>query len=791
MSRLSLSGESQSRGAPSTQLYLGLGFTTLATLILELTLTRLFSVVFFYHFAFLAISLALFGLGAGGVFSYVVAKRAVNLSAELGRLSFLNSVSLVLLLWFILSRHGEMSFWTLAGVYTASAVPFFFAGTVVSLAISEAVDRIGRAYCFDLTGAAAGCLLLIPFLDLFGGPNTVIAAAVLYGVAAAFWFNRAGDRSLRALSVLVALLLVMLMVVNGANRIFDVRWSKGERIPEERITKWNSFSRVAVSRKGTEASGYWNIVIDGDAAAAIPTFDWDNLGNQERRDLLYQGPGLAYLLRPRAKTLIIGAGGGYDIARALAGGSRDVTAVEINPIIANTIMRGQMVRESRSLYLRPEVRVAVEDGRSYVRRSAERYQVLQATLVDTWASTAAGAFALSENNLYTTDAFVDYLGHLAEDGLLSFTRWGFDPPRESLRLISLAMEALRRRGAMNAAMHVIAVREKAEDIGAFGSLDTVLISRRPFSAADIERARTVAAEAGMEVLYVPGVRAGNPFAGLLAAEDPRIVWRSYPYDISPVSDDRPFFFFTVQPRDVLEFVHGSNRKSADYKLNRAVPLLFSVMLVSLLATGLILVLPRWLLGTKLPAEGRTSVFLLYFFCLGAGYMLTQLALIQKFMILLGRPTYALTIIVFTMLLASGAGSYVSGRAIAGEDRRLRGVLAAVAVLIALLALTSGPAVNAAAGWPLMLRMTMAVVFVAPAAFFMGMPFPGGLRRLNERDAPSVRWAWSLNAAASVMGSVLSVALAIYLGLRATLLVAAGLYLAALLLVFVTRTPRRA
>ena len=790
MSRLSVSGDSATPGAQWTQLYLGLGFTTLATLILELALTRLFSVVFFYHFAFLAISLALFGLGAGGVFSYVIARRAGNLSSELGRLSFLNAISVVLLLWFILSRHGAMTLTTLATVYAASAVPFFFAGTVVSLAISDAVERIDRAYFFDLTGAAAGCLVLIPFLDWFGGPNTVIAAGVLYGVSAAFWFNRAGEGNLRALAVLVALLLVMLMVVNGANRIFDVRWAKGQRIPVERFSKWNSFSRVAVSRYGEPGSDYWNIVIDADAATAIPAFDWNRgISEEARHDLLYKGPGLAHLLRPQAKTLIIGAGGGYDIARALAGGSRDVTAVEINPIIANTIMQDQFLRESQGLYQRPEVRVAIEDGRSYVRRSPERYQVLQATLVDTWASTAAGAFALSENNLYTTDAFSDYLGHLQDDGVLSFTRWGFDPPRESLRLISLAMEALRRQGEANPREHVIAVREKTADIDAFGSLDTILISRRPFTAQDVARTREIAAQAGMDLLYLPGVASGNPFDQLLTTADPQAFWKTYPYDVSPVSDDRPFFFFTVQPRDLLEFVRSANRINGDYKVNRAVPLLFGVMLVSLAATLVILVLPRWLLGAKLPSGGGTATFLLYFLFLGAGYILVQLALIQKFMILLGRPTYALTLIVFSMLVSSGAGSFFSRRIVADDDRRLRWVLLGVALAIAVVALASGPVVAAAAGWPLTARMAITTLFIAPAAFLMGIPFPSGLRRLNELHAQSVRWAWSLNAAASVMGSVLSVMLAIYLGLRATLFVAAGLYLAALLVIVITRVSR--
>ena len=201
------------------------------------------------------------------------------------------------------------------------------------------------------------------------------------------------------------------------------------------------------------------IIIDADASTGVPPFDWDHLDDNTRFNLLHQGPGFPYLIRPGAKTLVIGPGGGWDVGRALASGSKDITGVEINPIIATTIMRQKFPDLSHRLYFRPEVRIQVEDGRSFVRRSPEHYQVLQATLVDTWASTAAGAFALSENNLYTSDAIHDYLDHLTPDGFLAFTRWGFDPPRESLRLLSLAMDALDRFGEKEAWKHVIVVRD--------------------------------------------------------------------------------------------------------------------------------------------------------------------------------------------------------------------------------------------------------------------------------------------------------------------------------------------
>ena len=199
----------------------------------------------------------------------------------------------------------------------------------------------------------------------------------------------------------------------------------------------------------------YNIVIDADAATTIAHFDFDHLTEENRRDLMYQGPALPYAVRPAPKTLIIGPGGGWDVARAIAAGSKDITAVEINPIIARTVMQQRFAKYSNDLYWRPEVHLEVEDGRSFVRRSTSKYQVIQATLVDTWAATAAGAFALSENNLYTSDAFRDYLTHLTDDGVLAITRWGFEPPRESLRLISLAIDALTQLGEKDSWHHVI------------------------------------------------------------------------------------------------------------------------------------------------------------------------------------------------------------------------------------------------------------------------------------------------------------------------------------------------
>jgi hypothetical protein len=758
-------------------IYVCVALTTMATLFLELSLTRVFSVVFYYHFAFLAISIALFGLGTGGVFSYVVAGWKAPLFRILGRLSAINSLLVVLALMVILAQKDADSP-ALVLVYFTAALPFFLAGTIVSLVIAETVKRVSRVYFFDLLGAAGGCLLLIPLLDLLGGLNTIMAAGVLFAVAAAIWHSLDGSVAGRAGSVALALVLVAFLTYNTSAHVLGIRYAKGRKLTDEIYEKWNSFSRVAIAPE--RDTGKPTIFIDADASTGIAHFDFARLSPAERHMLLEEGPALPYALRSGAKALIIGPGGGWDVARALASGSHDVTAVEINPIIATTIMRWRFTGLSNGLYLRPDVHLFVEDGRSFVRRSSARFQVIQATLVDTWAATAAGAFALTENNLYTTDAFRDYLQHLTEDGVAVFTRWGFEPPRESLRLVSLAMEALSQLGENDAWRNVIVGREGSA--AGFGARDTVLISRKPLGAADLERARKMMAAAGMDLVYLPGRDVRNQFYDLLRSSNPEQYERNYPFDITPVSDNRPFFFYTVQPRDFWSFWTSASRSSEDFKVNRAVPLLFALAGISLLATILVLLLPPLLLGARLPRRAGVRGFLLYFVFIGCGYILIEVALIQKFVLLLGHPTYALTVVMFSLLISSSLGSYSSARFVGGQEGRLIKVLGCAALCAALEAGLLSSLLPAIVWLPLAVKMAAAVLLIAPLGFLMGMPFPSGLQRLEEWHAPSVRWAWSLNAAASVLGSVGSLVLCIYLGLVQTLLAGGLLYVAALAVV---------
>ncbi|HEX4771954.1 MAG TPA: hypothetical protein VH351_14040 [Bryobacteraceae bacterium] len=761
------------------QIYFGVAATSLSALLLELALTRVFSVIYYYHFAFLAISIALFGLGAGGVCSYVVNAWRGGIFAKLGTLAALNAVAIVASLCFLTSRIGSSG---LVVAYFAAAVPFLLTGIILSLVIADTIHDVNRIYFFDLIGAASGCLVLVPLLDRLGGPNTILVAAVVFAVSAAIWFHLAKLTRGRVLAVVIGLLLVGLIAYNGKRSIIDVKFAKNQRLEHEQFVRWNSFSRIAMKPDG----GMESIVIDADASTAIAKFDFLHLKPNEISDLRLQGPAFPYIVRPGAKTLIIGPGGGWDVARALASGSHDITGVEINPIIANVIMRELFPDYSNRLYFRPDVKIVVEDGRSFVRRSPDKYQVLQATLVDTWASTAAGAFALSENNLYTSDAFSDYLRRLTDDGVMAFTRWGFVPPRESLRVVSLAIAALEQEGQTDFAQHVMIVRELQTQIRKWGARDTILISHKAFTQRDVQAVRDAAAKGNLEVVYYPGTNVSSAFRDLLVAPDRKAFYASYPFDVRPVNDNRPFFFYTVQPRDIWKFFRSASRETADFKVNDALPVLFTVVGISILATLITLSLPPVLLRSRLPRSPGGLRALCFFLCIGIGYILIQVALIQKFVLFLGHPTLALTVIIFSMLLSSGAGSFASKTLVGSHVNRLAVLLIVVSLGVFLLAVVTGPVVEAGVALPLPMKILITMLLISPIGFLMGMPFPTGLSLLERVMPASVRWAWAINAASSVMGSAAAIFFAIYIGLRGTLLLGGCCYILACLSVLFSR-----
>jgi hypothetical protein len=785
--------------APRT-VVLAVALVSFASLLLELAMTRLFSVVLFYHFAFFAISVALLGLGSGGVFAHVRREWLSEFQlSELGAwLCLINSFAIAAALEVVLHTPVSLqvtgaNFGRLTVIYVATAVPFFFTGLLFSVLFARSGAAISVLYGADLSGGAAACLAVVPLLNSIGAPNALLFSSLAMALAAALWASEARARNL---GIAMACGFALLIAANYSGKLVDVIYAKGLlRDPKwVEFAKWNAISRIEVNNQ----NGARYVVIDADATTAIMNADPDKWAEDRpgsptprhtglsaqsgfnwKKSLMAAAPSVANVLRPKGDFAIIGPGGGVDVLRALCNGSPSITGIEINPIIVNDVMRDKYADYSFHLYDRPQVHIHIQDGRSYIRSSHEKYDVVQMTLVDTWASTAAGAFALSENNLYTLESFREYFDHLKPDGMIAITRWEFRQPREALRVVSEAMAALHQIGVVNPAGHFVIVADGG--LNEDGRPVLVLAKKSPFNAHEYALvAEHVKANPNLVWLNPPsqftGVQplpgAAKAFRDLIASNDPQRFARDYPYNVAPVTDSAPFFFFTLKTGYVLHNIAAGTGKGMDWRINLGVVVLGMLLIISVFAVLVFLILPLALHHHTGTHPSASLAGLLYFVAIGLGYILVEISLIQRFVLFLGHPTYALTVVVFLLLLSSGAGS-VAARKWISSTGNLRQALALITALICLNLLLLPRVLSAAVGYSFFVKLLISGAVLVPLGSVMGMPFPSGLRLV-----PTVEWAWALNAAASVLGSVAAMVIAIHFGLTATLACAAAAYVLA-------------
>ena len=477
------------------------------------------------------------------------------------------------------------------------------------------------------------------------------------------------------------------------------------------------------------------------------------------RHLGYDITNLAYRIRRGADALVIGAGGGRDVLSALTLGARSVTAVEINRDIIRTAndmfgdFTGHLDRD-------PRVRFVNDEARSYVARSPERFGIVQISLIDTWAATAAGAFVLSENSLYTTEAWTTFVRHLTADGVLSVSRWYYrDSPSEMYRTTALAVDALRQIGVTNPREHLVIVRnmnlayrpETPDGVG------TLLVSARPFTAAELSEIDHIADELRFEVMFTPARSVDATFDRLTGPEA-RAFQNSYSLRINPPTDDSPFFFNMLRWRDIFSLsVLEAGKQSNNLKAVATLGILLGTVLV--LTAGCILV-PLWVSRTHV-AFAETGPLLAFFICIGLGFMLVETSQMQRLIIALGHPIYALTVVLFALLLSSGLGSYLTAgiepdRAGPSGSRRLL----LLVVILAIFGAVTPAVVRATAAASTPARILAAVALLFPAGLVMGMAFPLGMKLATRRAAALTPWLWGLNGAASVLASVLSICIAL-------------------------------
>jgi len=764
-------------------LFPGIFLTGFATLLFELSLIRILSFTIWYHFAYVVISTALLGFGAAGSFLALRPQFAArDPRSALARCAFLSGLAALGCLFFVSRlaldpmRILEEPFQAILFVtyQVVAAVPFFFAGLVVSAALRAGAERVDRLYFWDLFGAGLGCALTLPLMNLATPPGAVVVSAATFAGASAVFASRRGGRV--AGIAAAGLLLVAAGFADAISftpaRSKEYSLQRNQLGFEPHFSRWTGLFRTDVLRRPDAAPR--PRFLPGLSSKAPPDAEWPayyvhhdatagtgifELGDDHGlRHLDYDILRFPYLVaNPSPRVLVIGVGGGRDVIAAVQYGAPRVTGVELDPVTVDLI-RNRMANVTHGFFRRPEVRLVAGEGRHFVRTTQDQYDLIQLTGVDTLSAMNSGAYVLAENYLYTVEAFHDYLDHLAPGGILSFSTGNLNParPRAAGRMVSVAQRALRERGIDRPQDHIAVVDSRALYV-------EIMIRTEPYEPAQINLLAEHAARLGFAPLYLPG-RGGHPvFDGLISATGKKReeLLAGLPFLQTATTDRQPFFMTFFRWGDLFE--PGNITPSHVTALGQIV---LALLLISLTALGALLILGPLVSFGRRGGVGRRPErigSMVYFLGVGLGFMLFEISLIQQFVLFLGYPTYSLSVTLASLLLSLGLGSYVSRRWMGHE----RVVLPAAVGLIALftllyaygLPLVQGPLL----GTPLAVRSLATVLLIAPLGLVMGTFFPLGIRRVADLHVDLVPWAWGINGCASVTGGVLAVALAITYG----------------------------
>lgn len=781
-----------------------------ATLLLESTLTRLLAVAQFYHFAFLAVSLALLGFGASGALLSVaprLRRAATDRLLLTCCLGFAAAVGLAYAVVNLLPFDSYSIAWDrrqlllFGGYYLALTLPFFCGGLGIAAALAQEAGRRSQTYAANLAGSAAGALLALAIMRLAGAPGAVLTAALI-GLTPALWLAPARPRALRLLLAAVVLAAIVGCAwlagvnLNATGQLglgMTISPYKGlahaQRTPGAAVLfgRWDEISRVdVVAGAGTRGLPGLSYTYAGpppqqlglarDADALLPV----TLAQPaDFPAAAYLPEALAFELRPHGRVLILEAGGGLGVLQALAAGASAVTAVNSSALERQAIAA---VAGPTDPYADPRVRAVVASPRVFLAHDRATYDVIFLPLTDPYRPVTSGAYSLGETYGLTVEAFEAMLARLAPDGLLVVTRWLQTPPSESLRLIATLITALERRGAASADPLLIAYR----------GIQTITVLVRPagWQGDELAQARRFSAARRYDLVWAPDIREDetNRFnrlprpadyeatAALLATADRQAFYAGYPFAIAPPTDDRPFFFHFFRWGQTAEVLASLGHTWQPFGGSGYLVLFALLALVLLLGAGLI-VLPVALgreAGGGRPAGGAAWRPTVYFGSLGLAFLFVEIPLIQRYILLFGHPTYAFSIVVVVLLLLAGAGARLTERT-SWPVGRVFGVLTAAVVVVAL----GGPRLTAAAlSWPLAGRLLAAAVTLAPPAVLMGMPFPLGLAWIGPLGPRAVAWAWAINGCASVIAAVLAAIVALSWGFTAALLLGAAAYAAA-------------
>jgi hypothetical protein len=662
--------------------------------------------------------------------------------------------------------------------------------------------HVNRLYGADLFGAALGCTLAVAGLTWLDAPGALAVCAAVFLVAGALY---AGASGLRA--ALMASGVVLLAAAPFAHRVVEFvptdTKALGRALKNPRtkvlLTRWSPVNRVDLYRVSGWRGGFWDgvgrsphyhgpgprvlaIQYDGHNGSDIYEVTGDgSLGMLDHNILA-----TPYVFGDRRDVLVIGVGGGIDVVNALHHGTSHVTGVELQPITVE-LLKGRLNRWTGGWFRRPEVELVAGEGRHYVRSHNDRYDLIQITAVDTFSAQSTGAYVLAESYLYTVEAFSDYLSRLTDEGVISIVlgdplyRDASLPPPLGTRLALIARTALERRGVASSGEHIVAIgrprtaRSARPENPIRGALtQNLIVKSTPFAASELEAIRTFATDQGFTLLYTPDASGDTAFERLIRAapdELDRYLGEAR-FALRPVSDDRPFFYHVLRWRSLLTgegivwYFPGSATGQA---------VLLMMLGQALLLGGTMIMLPLVRRGTGKLAPRITLAFLAYFLALGLGFLLVEISFVQKYVLILGYPTYSLSVTIFSLLVFAAAGAVLSRRGWR-NPRAFLAVLLAVTLALISLEVVALPWVREfALRLSLPARILVTVLLQLPIGLALGMYFPTGLEMLRRIEPDLIPWAWAVNGVASVTSAVLAVILGMALGFTGVAWTAAGIY----------------
>jgi spermidine synthase len=804
-----------------------------AALAYEVLLTRLFSIIQWHHFAYMVISTALLGYGASGTFLALTQERLrsrfnaiFGFSAGLFGLSAMASFALAERLPFnalaVIWEPRQLLF--LPVLYGLFAVPFFCAAICIGLALACFPERIARVYRYDMVGAGLGAVGVVAVLvALF--PDTALKLVSALGLVAAMLVSlhegtraanwRAAAYALATIAVIVAtpaswtaLLPSEYKGLSQARRVHGTAVLSDHSSPLGLLTVVSSpnvpLRHVpGLSLNNTvEPPPQLGVFIDGDGLSVITAFE----GRPERLAYLdYTSAALPYHLVDRPEVLILGAGGGADVLLALYHRAARIDAVELNPQLVRLVKETYADFAGR-IYDRPEVRVHVAEARGFVAGSGTRYDLIQIPLLDSFAAAAAGTLSLSESYVYTKEAFEQYFRHLRPGGYLAITRWLKLPPRDSFKLFVTAADALERGGIGDPRQQLALIRSL--------NTTTLLVKNGPLEEDDVRTIQRFAEERSFDLAFHPGLQRDEanrynvldePYffdgAAALVGPERREFLRQYKFDVAPATDDRPFFFDFFRWRALPELLDRRALGGAAL-LDWGYLILVATLAQAIVLSLVLILVPMWFRrGRPWAATAPAGRVALYFLAIGLAFLFIEIASIQRFILFLSHPLYAIAVVLCAFLVFAGIGSGLAPRldawlaarrkanvGVGARSRRLRlplpipGALTVVVTAIAGTALLHllllPPLFRWLAPVPEAIKIVVALLLIAPLAVWMGMPFPLGLARLAAQAPALVPWAWSINGCASVISAVAATLLAMNIGFSGVIIAAIGLYMLA-------------